>query len=73
VIGIFGRSGISPAVVQKVAAEALAAVKEPDLIRQLTVVGVEPAGTGPADFAAVLQGESKRVAETLRAAGIMAK
>ena len=73
VIGIFGRSGITPAVVQKIAAEALAAVKEPDLIRQLMVVGVEPAGTGPGDFAAVLQGESRRVAETLRAAGITAK
>jgi tripartite-type tricarboxylate transporter receptor subunit TctC len=73
VIGIFGRSGITPAVVQKIAAEALAAVKEPDLIRQLAVVGVEPAGTGPEDFAAVLQRESRRVAETLRAAGITAK
>jgi tripartite-type tricarboxylate transporter receptor subunit TctC len=73
VIGIFGRSGITLAVVQKIAAEALAAVKEPDLIRQLMVVGVEPAGTGPGDFAAVLQRESRRVAETLRAAGITAK
>lgn len=73
VIGIFGRSGITPAIVQKIAAEALAAVKEPDLIRQLAVVGVEPAGTGPEDFAAVLQRESRRVAETLRAAGITAK
>jgi hypothetical protein len=44
VIGIFGRSGIASAVVQKIAAEALAAVK-PDLTRQLAVVGVEPAGT----------------------------
>jgi tripartite-type tricarboxylate transporter receptor subunit TctC len=73
VIGIFGRSSVAPAVVQKIAAEALATVKEPGVIRQLTVVGVESAGTGPGDFAAVLQGESRRVAETLRAAGITAK
>ena len=73
VIGIFGRSGMAPAVVQRIAAEALAVVKEPDLIRQLAVVGVEPAGMGPEDFAAVLQVETKRVAETLRAAGIKAK
>jgi tripartite-type tricarboxylate transporter receptor subunit TctC len=72
-IGIFGRSGMAPAVVQRIAAEALAVVKEPDLIRQLAVVGVEPAGMGPEDFAAVLQVETKRVAETLRAAGIKAK
>jgi tripartite-type tricarboxylate transporter receptor subunit TctC len=64
---------MAPAVVQRIAAEALAVVKEPDLIRQLAVVGVEPAGMGPEDFAAVLQVETKRVAETLRAAGIKAK
>ena len=73
VIGIFGRSGMASAVVQKIAAEALAAVKEPDLTRQLAVVGVEPAGTGSEDFAAVLQAESGRVAEVVRAAGIKAK
>ena len=73
VIGIFGRSGMASAVVQKIAAEALAAVKEPDLTRQLAVVGVEPAGTGSEYFAAVLQAESGRVAEVVRAAGIKAK
>ncbi len=73
VIGIFGRSGTPPAVVQKIVAEALAAVKEPDVIRQLAVVGVEPAGAGPEDFAAALQAETRRVAETVEAAGIKAK
>ena len=73
VIGIFGRSDVAPAVVQRIAAEALAAVKEPDLIRQLAVVGVEPAGARPEDFAAVLQADTGRVAEVVRAAGIKAK
>jgi tripartite-type tricarboxylate transporter receptor subunit TctC len=47
VIGIFGPSGTPPKVVQKLAAEAIAAAKEPEFIRQLAVVGVEPAGAGP--------------------------
>jgi tripartite-type tricarboxylate transporter receptor subunit TctC len=48
-------------------------VQEPDLIRQLAVVGVEPASAGPQDFAAVLLAETRRIAETVRAAGIKAK
>lgn len=73
VIGIFGRSGTPPTVVQKIVSEALAVVKEPHLIKQLAVVGVEPAGAGPDDFGLVLQAETKRVAEVVQAAGIKAK
>ena len=70
VIGIFARTGTPPAVVQKIVAEALAVVSEPDLVRQLAVVGVEPAGVGPEGFASILQAETKRVAQAVRAAGI---
>jgi len=73
VIGIFGRTGTPPAVVQKIVAEALAVVREPDLVRQLAVVGVEPAGAGPQDFASILQAEGQRAAEAVRAAGIKPK
>ena len=70
VIGIFARTGTPPAVVQKIVAEALAVVSEADLVRQLAVVGVEPAGVGPEGFASILQAETKRIAEAVRAAGI---
>src|SRR5262245_31449510 len=70
VIGVFARSGLSRDVVDKIAAEALAAVREPDVIRQLAVVGVEAAGAGPEDFAAVLKAETGRVSEAVRLAGI---
>lgn len=73
VIGIFARAGTPPAVVQKLAGEALAAVKEAGLIKQLAVVGVESAGAGPQEFASVLQAEAKRVASAVEAAGIKAK
>jgi tripartite-type tricarboxylate transporter receptor subunit TctC len=73
VIGIFAHSGTPPAVVQRIAAEALATVKEPEVIKQLAVVGVEPAGAGPEDFAAVLKAEAKRVATAVEAAGIKAR
>ncbi len=73
VVGIFGRSGMPSAVVQKIVADALATVGEPEVIRQLSVVGVEPAGAGPEDFASVLQAETRRVAEAVQAAGIKAR
>lgn len=73
VIGIYGRSGTPSAVTQRLVAEALAVVKEPDVVRQLAVVGVEPAGAGPEDFASALRGEAKRAAEAVAAAGIKAK
>jgi tripartite-type tricarboxylate transporter receptor subunit TctC len=72
-IGIFGHSGTQPEVVAKLVAEALAAVKEPDIVRQLAVVGVEPAGAGPDGFAAALQGETKRMSAAVEAAGLKAK
>jgi tripartite-type tricarboxylate transporter receptor subunit TctC len=70
VIGIFGRAGTPAEVVQKIVAEALAAVGEPDVVRRLAAVGVEPAGAGSEDFASVLRAETKRVADAVQAAGI---
>jgi tripartite-type tricarboxylate transporter receptor subunit TctC len=73
VIGIFARTGAPSAVIQKIVAEALAVVGEADLVRQLAVVGVEPAGVGPEGFASILQAETQRVAQAVRAAGIRPK
>jgi len=73
VIGIFARAGLAATVTDRIAAEAMAVVAEPEVIRQLTVVGVESAGAGPKEFAAVLQEETKHVADVVHAAGIKAK
>jgi tripartite-type tricarboxylate transporter receptor subunit TctC len=48
-------------------------VKEPALIKQLAVVGVESAGAGPEQFAGALQAETRRIAEAVKAAGIKGK
>ena len=55
---------------QKIAAEATAIVKEPDVIKALAVVGVEPTGGGPEEFDRALKGEIERVAKVVKAAGI---
>jgi len=68
--GVFAHAGTPADVVARIAAEVAAIVREPDIIRQLAVVGVEPVGVGPEEFAAALRSEIARVADAARAAGI---
>jgi tripartite-type tricarboxylate transporter receptor subunit TctC len=70
VIGLFARVGTPQAIVDKFAAEAVATVNEPDIIKALAVTGVEVAGGGPDAYAKSLKDEVARVAETVRVAGI---
>ena len=70
VIGLFARTGTPQAIIDKFSAEAIATVKEPDVVRALAVTGVEAVGGGPDDYAKSLKGEMARVAETVRLAGI---
>jgi tripartite-type tricarboxylate transporter receptor subunit TctC len=70
IVGLYARVGTPPAIIQKIAAESIAIVKEPEAIKQLAVVGVEPVGGGPDDFARALKGEVDRVAKVVQAAGI---
>ena len=70
VIGLFARAGTPPAIVDKFAAEAVATVQEPEVVKALAVTGVEAAGGGPETYAASLKAEMARVAETVKIAGI---
>jgi tripartite-type tricarboxylate transporter receptor subunit TctC len=70
IVGIFGRIGTPPAIIQKIAAEAVEIVKEPDAIQRLAVVGVEPAPGGPDGLDRALKSESARVAKVIQTASI---
>jgi tripartite-type tricarboxylate transporter receptor subunit TctC len=70
IVGIYARAGTSAAVVQRIVKEATAVVKEPEVIKQLAVVGVEPIGGDAAEFRRLLDGEIERVAKVVKAAGI---
>jgi tripartite-type tricarboxylate transporter receptor subunit TctC len=70
IVGIYARAGLPQPIMQRIAAEAIAVVKEPEVIKALAVVGVDPVGGGPEEFARALQGEIERVARVVRAAGI---
>jgi tripartite-type tricarboxylate transporter receptor subunit TctC len=70
IVGIYARVGTPPAIMQKIAAETTAIVKEPEVVKQLAAVGVEPTGGGPEVFDRALKGEIERVAKVVKAAGI---
>jgi tripartite-type tricarboxylate transporter receptor subunit TctC len=70
IVGIYARRGTPAAIIQKIATEASAIVKEPDVIKQLVAVGVEPTGGGPDDFDRALKGETERVVKVIASAGI---
>jgi tripartite-type tricarboxylate transporter receptor subunit TctC len=70
IVGILAPSGTPAPVIQRIAAEAVAAVAEPEIVRRLMAVGIEPAAGGPEDFARTLKSETDRVAQVVEAAGL---
>ncbi len=69
-IGIYARAGTPPAMLQKIAAEVAAIVKEPEIIKQFAAAGIEPSGVSLAPYQAMLKADSERVAKTVKAAGM---
>jgi tripartite-type tricarboxylate transporter receptor subunit TctC len=68
--GLFARAGTPREVVQKIASEVAAIMKEPDIIAALDKIGAEPASGGTDDLARAIKEEQERVARAVKAAGI---
>jgi tripartite-type tricarboxylate transporter receptor subunit TctC len=68
--GLFARTGTPPAVIQRIATEVSAIVKEPEVIAAFDKIGAEAASGGSDDFARALKDEADRVAKAVAAAGI---
>jgi tripartite-type tricarboxylate transporter receptor subunit TctC len=69
-IGMYARTGTPLPVVQKIAAEAVAIVKQPVVVPQFAALGMEPAGEGPEEFGLAVAGEIERVTKVVDSAGI---
>jgi tripartite-type tricarboxylate transporter receptor subunit TctC len=72
-IGIYARIGTPPAVVQRIAAETVAIVREPEVVPQFAALGMEPAGEGPELFGRAVADEIVRVTKVVESAGITAE
>ena len=68
--GIFVPKATPPAIVAKLEAAAMEAVKSPDVSAKLRNVGVEPSGMPGAEFAQVIERDLHQAIEVARAANV---
>ncbi len=69
-VGIFARTGTPPAIVSKIANEAIAVTKEAEVMRALNVVGAEAVSGGAEEHQRAMKAEYDRVAKAIAAAGL---
>jgi len=69
-IGLTGPAGMPPAIVNKIAADVSQVVKEPAIQEKLQVLGIDPNGGGPREFAAALAVDKAKVDKVVKQAGI---
>jgi tripartite-type tricarboxylate transporter receptor subunit TctC len=70
--GLVVPAGTPPAVVQKINAEVGAILKDPEIVKRMNGFGFDLVGGTPADFAALIKGETERWAPVVRKLGIKA-
>jgi tripartite-type tricarboxylate transporter receptor subunit TctC len=70
IVGLFSKPDIPPAVMDKIAAEAIAAVDSPEARRQFGANGIEATGGNAGVFAKALKREVANVAAVVKSAGI---
>ena len=70
IVGIFTRTGMPQPIIDKIAAEAVAAVNTPDARRLFAASGIEADSGGPAVFTAELNREIANVAQIAKSANL---
>lgn len=69
-VGLLAPRGTDPAIIERMATEISAIVKEDDVKRKFQDVGFLPAGGTPAAFDALMRADSSRYARIIKDAGI---
>jgi tripartite-type tricarboxylate transporter receptor subunit TctC len=68
--GLFAPAGTPTAIVDKVSAEVAKALATPDVRKRLTDISLEPVGSTPAEFAAIVKSDYDKWGKVIRAANI---
>jgi tripartite-type tricarboxylate transporter receptor subunit TctC len=71
--GLLGPAGTPKAVVDRINAEMKRAVSNPEFIKQLVALGLEPASSTPAEFHDMIVSELQRWSKVIKEAGITAE
>lgn len=70
IVGILAPAGTPKAIVEKMAAEVVAATKLPETQKQLIAAGIEPVGGGSEEYAKAIANENAHMAKAADAAGL---
>jgi tripartite-type tricarboxylate transporter receptor subunit TctC len=73
VIGLYGRADIPESIVQKIAIDASATMKEPQINSPLAALGMEPVGEGPQVFKKMIKQEIDTITKVVESAGLKPK
>jgi tripartite-type tricarboxylate transporter receptor subunit TctC len=68
--GLFAPAGTPQAVIDRLGAEMMKAVKHPDVQKRLSDLGLEPVGSSPAEFAETVRRDLDKWGEVIRKAKI---
>jgi tripartite-type tricarboxylate transporter receptor subunit TctC len=70
--GFFAPAGTPDAIVQKIAADLAAVLKDPGLVQKFDSIGVEPVGNDPKAFGAFVQSEYEKWSKVIKSANLKA-
>jgi tripartite-type tricarboxylate transporter receptor subunit TctC len=72
IIGFSGPAGMTPALAARIAGDVTEVLKDPALAERLTVLGIDPVGEGPREYAAALATDRARMEKAVKIAGAKA-
>lgn len=70
IVGVLAASGTPAEAITRISTEIAAVSRMPELVQTLNKAGVEPIGTGPADYNKAVLAENERLTTAIAAAGI---
>jgi tripartite-type tricarboxylate transporter receptor subunit TctC len=70
IVGVLAPTGTPASAIERISAEMAQIAKMPELILTLNKAGIDPIGSGPADYNKAILGENERLAKAIAAAGI---
>jgi tripartite-type tricarboxylate transporter receptor subunit TctC len=70
IVGVLAQAATPKPILDRIAAEVIAATKLPESQQQFAAAGIEPIGAGPLEYAKAIADENLRFAKAIAAAGL---
>lgn len=70
IVGVLAATGTPASAIERISSEMSQIAKMPEVIQTLSNAGIEPIGSGPADYGRAILGENDRLAKAIVASGI---